>query len=233
VARITRKDLKTDKFALEVEQTVDFFEEHRKDVIRYGSIALVVVLIGVAIFFYRKQQHTARQEALGHAIQVQEAAVGQQSQGGALTFPTQQAKDEAATKAFNDVIAKHGGSEEALVAEYYLGAIAADQGKLPEATKHFQKVVDSGDDHYGPLAKLSLAQIYFSDGHPAEAEKLLRSLIDHPSLFVSKDQATLALVQGLAKSKPEEARKLLAPLRTNPGTVSQVAIRLYGELFPN
>ena len=37
MARITRKDLKTDKFALEVGHTVDFFEEHRREVVRYGA----------------------------------------------------------------------------------------------------------------------------------------------------------------------------------------------------
>ena len=36
VARITRKELKSDKFALEVEHTVTFFEEHQKELIRYA-----------------------------------------------------------------------------------------------------------------------------------------------------------------------------------------------------
>lgn len=232
MARLTRKDLKTDKFALEVGQTVDYFEEHRKDIIRYGAIALVVVLIGAAVFFYRKQQHTTRQEALGQAIQMQEASVGQAAPG-MMSFPTQQAKDQATLKAFGDLAGKYSGSDEALIAEYYLGSITADQGKLAEATKHYKAVVDSGDAHYAPLAKLSLAQIYFSDGHAAEGEQLLRSMIDHPTLFVSKEQATMVLAQELAKTKPDEARKLLGPLRTSSGPVSQIAIRLYGELLPN
>ena len=44
MARITRKELKTDKFALEVEHTVNFFEEHQKEIIRYGASPRVVAL---------------------------------------------------------------------------------------------------------------------------------------------------------------------------------------------
>ena len=36
MSRITRKELKTDKFALEVEHTVSLFEQHRQEIIRYG-----------------------------------------------------------------------------------------------------------------------------------------------------------------------------------------------------
>ena len=75
MARITRKELKTDKFAVEVEHTVDFFEEHRTEIVRYGAAALVAAALIVLIFFYRGHQRTVRQEALTHAIAVQEAPV--------------------------------------------------------------------------------------------------------------------------------------------------------------
>jgi hypothetical protein len=38
VARITRKELKSDKFALEIGHTVTFFEDHQKVLIRYGGL---------------------------------------------------------------------------------------------------------------------------------------------------------------------------------------------------
>ena len=80
------------------------------------------------------------------------------------------------------------------------------------------------------LAKLSLAQIYFGDGRDAQGEKTLRELIDNPTDFVSKEQATISLARFLAPKKPAEARKLLEPLRSQPGAVSQVALSLIGEL---
>ena len=128
--RITRKELKTDKFAQDVGLTVTFFEEHQKDVIRYGGIGAVVVLLIIGFFVYRSHDRAARQEDLSQAIRVQETPVATVSASGAPTFPTQDAKEQAAVKAFTDLQGKHSGSDEAMIAEYYLGAIHSDQGKL-------------------------------------------------------------------------------------------------------
>ncbi len=43
--RLTRKQLKTDKFAQDVGLTFSFLKEHREETIRYGLIALAVVLL--------------------------------------------------------------------------------------------------------------------------------------------------------------------------------------------
>ena len=58
----------------------------------------------------------------------------------------------------------------------------------------------------------------------------LRDLIANPTEYVSKEQATFSLAQGIGRTNPAEARKLLEPLRTSPGAVSQAAIQLYAEL---
>lgn len=232
MARITRKELKTDKFALEIGHTVDFFEEHRTEIVRYAAAALAVAVIVVLIFVYRGHQHTIRQEALAQAITVQEAPVGQGSPGAPLTFPTQDAKDQAAIKAFSELAAKYSGTDEGYIAEYYLGCIAADEGKVGDADKRFSSVADSAGAKYASLAKLSLGQLYFAEGKPGPGEQMLRSLIDKPTVFVSKDQATIVLARMLAPTKPAEARKMLDPLRAKPGPVSQTAIQAYADLPP-
>jgi hypothetical protein len=91
-------------------------------------------------------------------------------------------------------------------------------------------VADDGDRQTASLAKLALADIYFITSRPQEAEKLLRDLMDNPTVYVSKEQATYALARGIASSKPAEAKKLLEPLRTSRSAVSQAAIQLYAEL---
>jgi predicted negative regulator of RcsB-dependent stress response len=233
VARITRKEMKTDKFALEVGHTVDFFEEHNREVVRYGAVALAVAAIVVAIMLYRGHLHMVHQEALAQALQIQEAPVGTQAQPGAeISFPTQDAKDKEAAKAFSELASKYSGTDEGYIAEYYLGCLAADQAKLNEAEKRFQSVADSANKRYASLANLALGQVYFAEGKNDQGEKLLRSLIDHPTVFVSKDQATVTLAKALAHTKPAEARKLLDPLRAVAGPVSQTAIQAYSELPP-
>jgi len=232
VARITRKELKTDKFAEEVELTVDFFEEHRQDIIRYGAAFLVVAALVFGFMKYRGSQQAVRQAALAKAIAVQEAPIGQASPGVALSFPTQDAKDKEALKVFTELANKYSGSDEGYIGEYYLGCIASDQGKLAEADKHFTTVADHANQKYASLAKLSLGQLYFAEGKNDQGEKILRSLIENPTVFVSKDQATIALAKVIAPTKPAEARKLLDPLRAVPGPVSQTALQAYGELPP-
>jgi hypothetical protein len=56
--------------------------------------------------------------------------------------------------------------------------------------------------------------------------------MDNPTIFVSKDQATVVLARMLVLSKPAEARKLLEPLRAKPGAVGQTAIQAYADLPP-
>ncbi len=229
MARITRKELKTDKFALEVEHTVNYFEEHRQAVIRYGGIALALIVVILGYWMYARHQHSVRENALFNALQVQTAPVGP-SQTGGLSFPTQEAKDQAVIKAFTDLKNNYSGSTEGEVAAYYLGSIYADMGKLRDAEANFKEAADKGDANYSSLAKLSLAQIYYSDGRAAEGEKILRDLIANPTLFVSKEQATIALARQLASSNPSEARKLVQPFVSQSGDVGQVATELINEL---
>jgi len=229
--RITRKELKTDKFALEVEQTVDFVTAHRRDLVLYGSIAAAVAAIAASVFFYTRYQHTAREGALAAAIQVEEAPVGLPNPAAAISFPTEEAKRTAATKAFSELASKYPGSDEAAVAQYYLGVSAIDNGRLPDSEKLFQAAANTGDRNYASLARFSLAQVYFAEKRTADGEKILRDLMAHPTVFVSKEQAAIALARGIAPSKPAEARKLLEPLRTQPGAISQAAISTYAELF--
>lgn len=232
--RITRKELKTDKFALEVGHTVTFFEEHQKELIRYGAGGIVLILLIVGYSMYSHQQHAVRQDALARAIQVQESPVGPITNPGQTqtSFPTQDAKDEVALKTFGDLQSKYSGSEEAEIAGYYLGSIKADQGKLAEAEKNFKDVADKGNAKYASLAKFALAQIYFADGRADQGESTLRELIASPTIYISKEQATIALARGILAKKPAEARKLLDPLRAQPGAVGQSAIAVYGELPP-
>jgi predicted negative regulator of RcsB-dependent stress response len=231
VSRITRKELKTDKFALEVGHGLTFFEEHRSQIGKYAAIAVGVVVLILGYNIYSRKEHAAREQALAAAIRVQEAVVGISGNGG-LAFPTQEAKDQEAIRVFSDLQSKYSGSAEGQVAQYYLASIKADQGKLAEAEKLYLDVSQKADEKYASLAKFALAQIYFSDGRADSGEKLLRELIANPTVFVSADQATLTLARAIGQKKPAEARKLLDPLRNQQGPVGQLALTTLSELPP-
>jgi predicted negative regulator of RcsB-dependent stress response len=230
VDRITRKELKSDSFALELGHAVTFFEDYKKEITRYGGIAVVVALLIFGYVVYLRHQHVARQVALAQAIAVQETMVGVNGNGGA-SFPTQEAKDAASTKAFSDLKTKFSGTEESEIAQYYLASIEADKGNMATAEKGFLEVAQKGNAEYASLAKLSLAQIYFDDNRTQQAEATLRDLMAHPTVFVSKDHATLALARYLVHKNPAEARKILDPLRVSPvDAVRNVAMSLIAEM---
>jgi len=229
--RLTRKELKTDRFRVEVQHGVEYVNEHRRQLVRWGSIAgaaLVIILVG---YIYMQHQHTVRQVQLAAAFRMQNANVGPAASEFMVTYPTQAEKDKAVNKAFTEIATKYSGSEEGAVAEYFLAGNAADKGNLPEAERRFKTVVDSGNSAYASLAKLALAQIYASTGKLAEGEKLIRSVIDKPSVLISKEQATIALARLIAPSKPQEARKLLEPLRANERSpVSRAALTALSDI---
>jgi predicted negative regulator of RcsB-dependent stress response len=230
VDRITRKELKTDSFALELGNTVTFFEEHQQEIARYGGILAAAAVLIAGYVVYQGHQHQARQLDLAKAIAVQEAPVGAAGNGN-LSFPTDEAKYAASTKAFGDLAKQFAGTSEGEIAQYYLASIEADRGNMVAAEKGFGEVAQKADAAYASLAKLALAQIYFSDGRNAQAEKVLRDLMAHPTILVSKEQATLALTQYLIHKDPAEARKLLEPLRISPvDAVRNVAVAQITEM---
>jgi predicted negative regulator of RcsB-dependent stress response len=228
--RITRSKLKKDRFAEEVEHSVEFVAEHRKQAFQYGAIAVAVALIVSGILYYRDKQSTARQEELAAAMDIMQAPVAPNGPPGQLFFTTEALKDAAATKAFQGIIDKHSSSNEATIAHSYMGALSMDAGNIADAEKHFQRVADSGDKNYASMGKLSLAQVYLSANRNADAEKLLRSVYEHPTVFVSKEQAALALARAISTSNPAEARKLVQPLMSARPAVSQAAITLLSQL---
>ena len=232
MARLTRKELKTDKFALEVQHSVEYVNQHRQQLIRWGGIGAAVVILAVAFYVYRNHEHGVRQEALHQAMLVQNAAVGQPSTSEfMMSFPTEADRQKAAIKAFTGVATKYSGTEEGAVANYFLATNAADSGNYAEAEKDFKATIDSGGAEVSSMAKMSLARVYASEGKLSDGEKLIQSVIDHPTTLVSKDDATLALGELVAPTDPQRARKILEPLRSSTHTpVSRAAITAIGEL---
>jgi predicted negative regulator of RcsB-dependent stress response len=223
VDRLTRKGLKQDKFAQEVGHTVEFLGEHKMQLVRYGVAAVVVVLVAAGWWFYSNRQRAARQVELTRALEVMAAGVAQNSSGNAVSYPTSDDKNKAISKSLTDLATKYPGTTEGAIGRYLLGSMAVEDDKLEEGAKAYSEVAKSGDREFASLANYTLAQVRFAQGRPDEAEKLLRALIAQPTLMVSKEQATITLAQGLAASKPQEARNLLEPLKSQPGSVGRAA----------
>jgi predicted negative regulator of RcsB-dependent stress response len=232
VPGITRKELKTDNVAEGFEHVWLWFEEHKQEEVKYGGIVLAIVLLVGGFMLYRNHEHAAREEALAQAISIQETPVATVAANGGSTFPTQDAKDQAALKAFSDIVTQYGGTQEAQIAQYYLGCIHSDAGKLADAERDFSNVAAHGDKNYASLAKMSLAEVYYGEGKTSEGDKTLRDLIANPTIFVSKEQATLSLAKHLTGRDNAEVRKLLAPLQQSRSLLAGIAQSILAQLPP-
>lgn len=235
--RATRKNLKSDKFAQEVNHSFEFLSTHTADVKKYGAAAVAVLLVIGGIFFYFSHQKTARKDALDQALKMDDATVGPQQQAqappGTMNFPNEAAKDKALKETFANIGAKYHGTQEGAIAQLYLGAATADKGETKEAMAIYKDIADSAPASYASVAKMSLAQLDATQGNSAEAEKLLREIIAKPTVFVSQEEATVVLAQLLLRSNPAEARKLLEPLRTSRTAISRMAIQTLGLIPPS
>jgi predicted negative regulator of RcsB-dependent stress response len=231
VNRISRKELKSDPFATEVQHSLEYVTDHRSQVIRYGSIAVGIVVLAVAWFLYSQHQHTVRQDKMADVFRISDATVGESANPFSLSFPTDQAKDQALVKALTD-LAQYSGSDEGTVAQFMLAAHAADKGNAQEAERRLRNVVDNGKGPYVSLAAVQLARIYGSQGKIADARALLQPIMDKPTVFVSKEEAELVLAKILGPTKPDEARKILDRLRGDQRpAISQTAVAEAGELL--
>jgi hypothetical protein len=234
--KVTRHDLKTDRFVEEVGHTVEYVSSHKDLVARYGGIALVVVLLLAGGWYWRSKQAETRALDLGAAMKIRDAIIAPMAAPGdtRLAFPTQAEKNNAFRKSLVDVATRHSGSNEAAVAHYLLGVLDSDENKMADAEKNFQKAADTGDAAYSSLAKWSLQQIYASSGREQQAETILRGLVANPTAMVSSEQATIALANLIWRKQPQEAMKMLEPLSKSPRqAVARYASSLLGEVMAN
>jgi len=203
--------------------------EHREETLRYGAIALGVVIIAAAIFFYMRYQADVRAKALAEAIRVENAHIGP-APPGFLTYPTQEEKDKARLKSFADLASKYHGTQEGAMGEFYLASDAVEKGNIAEAEKRYKDIADSAPAPYASMAKLALSKVYSGQGRDDEAEKILKDLVAHPTLTVSKEQAKIQLALVMSKKNPDEARKMLEQLRIERTAVSRAAVQALGEI---
>lgn len=222
-SEFTRRELNSNPVAVGVEHSVDYFSLHRSQIIKIvAAVVLLAILIG-GFFLWRNHQQDVRRAKLGEAFTTQDAYVGPLNAPIGLSFPTQEAKDQAVSKAFSAVAAEFPGTHEGSIAQFYVASAQLKNNNLTEARKNLQTLADSGDKEYASLAKMSLAQLDYSENKPAEGEKLLRDVIANPTELVSKEEATITLARHLGQTNPAQARALLQPLLLAGGAIGQEA----------
>jgi hypothetical protein len=213
---LTRHELKEqlqhDAFTDSVEKVVSYTTSHRTRVIQIVAGAVIaLLLIGAFVWIY-SYRRSVRERDLAAALSVVSAPIGPNAQTG-RTFPSEDARRTAALKSLSDVVAQYGGSREGLIAQYYRGTLKAQQADARGAETDLKTVADSGSET-APLAKIALAQLYSGQNRTADAENLLKSIINKPTSLVSKAQAEVLLAQLDQTANPAEAKRVLQTLKS-------------------
>jgi len=227
--------VKHDAFREKTLETVEYVSGHRSQILKYVAAVVAVIVIAGGIWLYRDNQHTQRVNAINEALKIKDSTVvpeGNPPPFATYWYRTQAEQTTAIDKAFNNVIDKYPSSDEGMIAHYYLGLIAGDKGNNAEAEKQFKIVAENASSDYASIGKLSLAQIYKSNGKLDDGRKLIQSIMDSPTIFVTKEEAIIEMARLIQQDKPDEARKLLEPLRTSVRTaISQAALTALGEMM--
>ena len=206
-----KEQLQHDQFTDAISRSLDYVTSHREKFIRWGIVALVVLAIAGAAFWYSAYRRSVRQQDLQAAFAVLETSVGPASPV-TKTFPTEDAKRQASIKALSQVVSKDGGTREGLIARYYLGTLKAAQNDNKGAETDLRAVADSSSES-AVLAKIALAQLYAGEKRASEAQELLRSVVNKPTDLVSKAQAQILLARLDETVNPKQANSILQSLR--------------------
>jgi predicted negative regulator of RcsB-dependent stress response len=208
---LTRHELKEqlqhDQFTDAVSGALGYATSHRQNFIR-GLIALcLLLLLSGGGYWYYSHQRSLRQQDLSAALTVVDTPIGPANDYG-KTFATEAAKQTAARQALSGVVSKYPGSREGLIAQYYLGTLKAQANDTKGAESDLRRVADSTSE-VAPLARIALAQVYLGEKKIAEAQGLLRAIINSPTSLVSKAQAQILLAQIDQTVNPAESKNIL------------------------
>lgn len=211
--RLTRKEIKRDELANVVGRGVEYAEDHVRTILYAVGGALLLLALGVGLYFYLGSRARTANEALSYAVKVFQAPIeatgAKPDDKTAPSFATEAARQARAKELFTEVHNGMGGAEAAEVAGLYLARIAADEGQLDRARELWAEFVDGNGDHVlAGEARLNLFALDRKQGKGEELATRLRGLLEESEPPLPKD----VLLHELATTqeqlgRPEEAAK--------------------------
>ncbi len=230
MAKISRKELKQDRFAQEVGQSVAFVSSHGRQLLLGVGGAVLLVVAALVWAGYRETNRQEARAALQKGIEMYHGEVDTEQQRAAITFPTTIARFRDTREQLELVIEDHPGGEPEIAAGYYLALLDVEQEKPHDAKTRLEALSNRSDGEYGALVRLALADLYAQEEQQEQASRHYKHLIDHPTKLVPKERSQLAYARLLSDTDPETAKTLLEEIRTSSGPASAAASALLREL---
>jgi len=213
-----RHRLKENEFARSVAHARDVIDTRRGDITRIvvAVVALALVVGGYSI--WRQSRATRANSALATGLAIFEAPVmtpAAPAPGSPLpvqqagTYPTDQAKFEAALPKLLEAADKYPSADAGIAARYYAASALASMGRYAEAEQRFQEVVDKGGSKiYSRTAKLGVAEAQVAQGKFDTAITLYREMSADANSGMPPDGVLMELGRACLRAgrKDEAAR---------------------------
>lgn len=208
-----RRHLKQNEFASTTIQVVETLRENRDRVVMGSVIALLVIAIGGGYWYWHKHTNDEASSMLAIGMSIAQAPIvppptlpGATQTAG--TYPTDQARQEAALQAFQQVATQYPSTGAGLTAQYQAGVALLALGRLPEAEQAFGAVAEKGGTTlYGSMARLGRAEVLRYEGKYDDAIKALTDLAAERDGMLPVDGVLMQLAQTCLKAgKTQEAR---------------------------
>ena len=180
-----------------------------------GIVALVFVL-GIGYWAWTTRSQNRAQAMLGDAIVIMQAPVEDPKAGakpGVTSYPTVQARAEAALAKFAEVYSAYPSTDAGIAARYYAASALAMLGRHPEAAMRFQETVEQAGENsfYGRMARLGVVEANVQAKKYDEAISAAQALVNNTSDdTIPRDALLMELgrVQ-VAAGKKAEAKQTL------------------------
>lgn len=214
-------------------------QENRNTVGLAAGIILVAVVAGLGYWAWTTRSENRAQSLLGDAIVVMQAPVEEPKPGakpGVTSYPTVQARAEAALAKFAEVYNAYPSTSAGIASRYYAASALAMLGRHAEAASRFQETVERAGENsfYGRMARLGVVEANAQAKKFDEAISAAQALVTNTSDdTIPRDALLMELgrVQVAAGKKAEAKQTLDKVIADFPGSpYIEEAKRMLAEL---
>jgi TolA-binding protein len=234
-----RHRLKENELSNVLEDATARLQEHRRTVMMGAGAVLLVLVAGLGYWAWTTRSANRAQAMLGDAIVIMQSPVEETKPGakpGVTSYPTVNARAEAALTKFAEVYNAYPSTDAGIAARYYAASALGMLGRHAEAAARFQETVDraGANSFYGRMARLGVVETNAQAKKYDEAISVAQALVNNTSDdTIPRDALLMELgrVQAAAGKKAEAKQTLDKVIADFPGSpYVEEAKRMLAEL---
>ena len=208
-----RHHLKTNEFAVTTAKVAQALTVYKNAIAVVLTVVMAIVVFGGGFFWWQRRTANQAGALLGQAMAITQAQIAPAptlpgAKQAAGTYPTEEARDQAALQAFQQVVASYPSSAAGIAARYHIASSQLSMNKLAEAEQSFREIISSGGNHiYVPMSKMGLASALAGQKKFDDAIKVLTDLAADRDGALPVDGVLMELARTYVRAgKPQEAR---------------------------